>query len=332
MDFLVSTYTCVLWVLLDPTVPSAASCRADTLPCCCSATLAIALCRCLCASCSQVELLHSREKGDSDHEVLKLTYPYQPDLQDWGKEPEAAQRSIFSMPAPMFYELHPFHIIMDSQLQLLQWGAAIGRVVTELRVGQHVREYFRVRTGCDNQASNHVCKQHLVSVSEISLMTCRIWVPHHAAVLRRSLVNDIAVSTECLSPSFGMATVADVRDFVSHGSGLDHIVYCKNSPQVACVLSRSCDTTCAHRALNMYSYSCLLYIPLTCLCGTLCIDQQCKVPSYIQLDYEQILVNTNSSFVLQSRTNGITLKGQMLPTTVQLPGRRVEDMLQCVWC
>ena len=47
---------------------------------------------------------------------------------------------------------------------------------------------------------------------------------------------------------------------------------------------------------------------------------QCKVPSYIQLDYQQIMVNTNSSFVLQSRTTGITLKGQMLPTTVQLPG------------
>lgn len=47
---------------------------------------------------------------------------------------------------------------------------------------------------------------------------------------------------------------------------------------------------------------------------------QCKVPSYIQLDYEAILVNTNSSFVLQSRSTGITLKGQMLPTSVQLPG------------
>lgn len=44
------------------------------------------------------------------------------------------------------------------------------------------------------------------------------------------------------------------------------------------------------------------------------------MPSYIQLEYEQILYNTNSSFVLQSRTTGITLKGQMLPTTVPLPG------------
>jgi hypothetical protein len=47
---------------------------------------------------------------------------------------------------------------------------------------------------------------------------------------------------------------------------------------------------------------------------------QCKVPSYIQMDYQQILVNTHSSFVLQSRVTGVTLKGQMLPTTVTLPG------------
>jgi hypothetical protein len=32
------------------------------------------------------------------------------------------------------------------------------------------------------------------------------------------------------------------------------------------------------------------------------------------------MLNTNSSFVLQSRTTGVTLKGQMLPTTLQLPG------------
>jgi hypothetical protein len=50
------------------------------------------------------------------------------------------------------------------------------------------------------------------------------------------------------------------------------------------------------------------------------------VPSYIQLDYEQILVNTNSSFVLQSRNTGIILKGQMLPTTVQLPGEGAPQL------
>lgn len=94
-------------------------------------------------------------------QVLKLTYPYQPALANWGCASEAAQRSIFSMDAAQFYDLHPFHIVMDSQLQLMQWGAAIGRVVPDLRLGQHVRESFRVRTGCFNKASRRV---HSVAV------------------------------------------------------------------------------------------------------------------------------------------------------------------------
>lgn len=77
-------------------------------------------------------------------QVLKLTYPYQPALRDWGKESLAAQRSIVSMPPAMFYELHPFHLVMDRQLRLLQWGASIGRVVPDLQVGQHVRDFFKV--------------------------------------------------------------------------------------------------------------------------------------------------------------------------------------------
>jgi hypothetical protein len=44
------------------------------------------------------------------------------------------------------------------------------------------------------------------------------------------------------------------------------------------------------------------------------------VPTFIQLEYKQILDNTHSSFVLQGRSTGVTLKGQMLPTTAVLPG------------
>jgi hypothetical protein len=34
---------------------------------------------------------------------------------------------------------------MDEQLQLLQWGEALGRVLPELQKGQHVRTFFKVR-------------------------------------------------------------------------------------------------------------------------------------------------------------------------------------------
>jgi hypothetical protein len=40
----------------------------------------------------------------------------------------------------------------------------------------------------------------------------------------------------------------------------------------------------------------------------------------MQLDYQQIRLHTNNTFVLQARSSHLSLKGQMLPTTVQLPG------------
>lgn len=49
---------------------------------------------------------------------------------------------------------------------------------------------------------------------------------------------------------------------------------------------------------------------------------QIKHPSYIQLDYQQVLLNTNSAFMLQARASLVTLKGQMLPTTLSPPGAR----------
>lgn len=80
-------------------------------------------------------------------QVLKLSYPYQAVLQNWGGRSQAAQQSIISMSAPLFYKLHPFHLVMDADMVILQWGEAIGRVVPDLKVGLHVRDVFRVSGG-----------------------------------------------------------------------------------------------------------------------------------------------------------------------------------------
>jgi hypothetical protein len=77
--------------------------------------------------------------------VFKLSYPHQPALADWGRGSLAAQQSFFAMPPPLFYELHPFHLVCDTSLRLLQWGAAVGRVVPELQNGRLLHECFRVR-------------------------------------------------------------------------------------------------------------------------------------------------------------------------------------------
>jgi hypothetical protein len=77
-------------------------------------------------------------------QVFKLSYPYQEDLRNFGGNSAAAHSSIFAMSAAQFFTLHSFHLVMDEQLQLLQWGEALGRVLPELQRGQHVRAFFRV--------------------------------------------------------------------------------------------------------------------------------------------------------------------------------------------
>ena len=53
-------------------------------------------------------------------QVFHLSYPYQEDLRFWGNVSQEAQQSIFSMPAHLFYELHPFHLILDASMHMLQ--------------------------------------------------------------------------------------------------------------------------------------------------------------------------------------------------------------------
>ncbi|KAF8066284.1 Gucy1b1 [Scenedesmus sp. PABB004] len=93
----------------------------------------------------RVELLRSREAGDCDHEVFKLSYPYQAQLRGWGAASAQARASLFSLSPALFYELHPFHLIMDEGLTLLQWGPGVARVVPELAEGQHLRQHFKFK-------------------------------------------------------------------------------------------------------------------------------------------------------------------------------------------
>lgn len=80
--------------------------------------------------------------------MFRLRYPYQEQLRNYGDFTAAAQASIYSMPAQEFYQLHPFHIVLDSSMQLLQWGRAVEQVVPDMQVGQHVSKYFKVRQHC----------------------------------------------------------------------------------------------------------------------------------------------------------------------------------------
>eukprot|EP00878_Enallax_costatus_P026891 GHUV01028902.1.p1 GENE.GHUV01028902.1~~GHUV01028902.1.p1 ORF type:complete len:767 (+),score=239.67 GHUV01028902.1:298-2598(+) len=108
----------------------------------------------------RVQLLRSREKGDCDHEVFQLSYPYQEGLRHWGNVSQEAQQSIFSMPAHLFYELHPFHLILDASMHLVQAGPAIKRVVPDMQMGRHIRDHFRCKHPRHVQLDFQQLQQH----------------------------------------------------------------------------------------------------------------------------------------------------------------------------
>jgi hypothetical protein len=84
-----------------------------------------------CPSCSQVFL---------------LSYPYQEQLKEWDHA-AAASASCYAMPADLFYRLHPFHLLLDEELRVLQAGWALGRVAPGLVPGEALTSHFRVRAG-----------------------------------------------------------------------------------------------------------------------------------------------------------------------------------------
>lgn len=86
-----------------------------------------------------------RSTSDCVLQVFRLTYPYQEDLRNWGNVTQEAQESLFSMPAHLFYQQHPFHLIFDAEMRLVQAGPAIKRAIPDMEVGQHLQEHFQVR-------------------------------------------------------------------------------------------------------------------------------------------------------------------------------------------
>lgn len=76
-------------------------------------------------------------------QVFMLRYPYQEDLRDWDHT-TAAANSAYVMPNDLFYRLHPFHLIMDTQCHLIQAGPAMARVCPNMRVGEPIVKYFKV--------------------------------------------------------------------------------------------------------------------------------------------------------------------------------------------
>jgi guanylate cyclase soluble subunit beta len=82
-------------------------------------------------------------------QIFELTYPFQEQIAADQADDATAAESIYSMPAPLFYELHPFHMLLDDSCRVLQAGPALLRISPSLRVGDDVVRHTRIRHPAD---------------------------------------------------------------------------------------------------------------------------------------------------------------------------------------
>ncbi|KAG2450442.1 hypothetical protein HYH02_004944 [Chlamydomonas schloesseri] len=92
----------------------------------------------------QVELLRGRDNGSEDHEVFRVSYPFQAALQQYeppvavvagdqtaAVAPTDAARS-FTLSPDSFYQIFPFHLLLDRSCRVVQAGAVLERLFPEL--------------------------------------------------------------------------------------------------------------------------------------------------------------------------------------------------------
>eukprot|EP00798_Chlamydomonas_sp_ICE-L_P016317 gene16317-22506_t len=91
------------------------------------------------------------ECDTTDHQVLKVSVlPGDPSFSDHVQQQEAlldhANSSICTLEAPTFYQMFPFHLVLDEQCRVVQAGSALRRLFPGLAVpaAHHVHEYFQI--------------------------------------------------------------------------------------------------------------------------------------------------------------------------------------------
>ncbi|PNW71315.1 hypothetical protein CHLRE_16g649050v5 [Chlamydomonas reinhardtii] len=92
----------------------------------------------------ELELVRSREAGDCDHEVFRVTYPHQESLSHWDDH-GAALASTYAMPRDFFFEMFPFHLLLAQDCSVLQAGAVLRRLFSSLTPGSAVSDTFKLR-------------------------------------------------------------------------------------------------------------------------------------------------------------------------------------------
>lgn len=90
-------------------------------------------------------MVHGRGEDGSWHEVLYVSYPPQPGPSLMGSCSSGGSTAWAVGLAPaQFAEMHPIHIAFDSQLCVVQCGAALARMLPQLVPGVHLVDMFEV--------------------------------------------------------------------------------------------------------------------------------------------------------------------------------------------
>lgn len=92
-----------------------------------------------------MELVASRDAGDCDHEIFRVTFPHQESLARWDDH-GAALASSYRMTHEFFYEMFPFHIILDRECRVVQSGRVMARLFGKtLTPGSLMTDSFKLR-------------------------------------------------------------------------------------------------------------------------------------------------------------------------------------------
>ncbi|GFR46278.1 hypothetical protein Agub_g7832 [Astrephomene gubernaculifera] len=93
----------------------------------------------------ELQLVASREAGDCDHEIFRVTYPHQESLTLWDNH-DAALASEYSMTKDFFFEMFPFHVILDPDCRVVQAGSVMTRLFgSTLTHGSAITDTFTLR-------------------------------------------------------------------------------------------------------------------------------------------------------------------------------------------
>ena len=88
--------------------------------------------------------MHLSCKGTIVIQVFLITYPHDPSMEDFYRT-KAGIGSALSLNNALFFQLFPFHILLDTSCCVVQAGAVVQRLLPKLARGVSAASVLRLR-------------------------------------------------------------------------------------------------------------------------------------------------------------------------------------------